>query len=64
MKSIEVFTGNSELGIDEAIQNALDNAGNPSHYEVLETQGSRDNKDYCHYQAILKKNKAIPETSK
>lgn len=61
MKSIEVFTGNSELGIDEAIQNALDNAGNPSHYEVLETQGSRDNKD-CLYQAVLKKSKATAET--
>ncbi|CEG55666.1 dodecin domain-containing protein [Legionella fallonii] len=55
MKSIEVFTGNSELGIDEAIKNALDNAGNPSHFEVLETQGSRDDKACYHYQAILKK---------
>lgn len=63
MKSIEVFTGNSELGIDEAMQNALDNAGNPSHYVVLETQGSRDHKDYCHYQVVLKKSKAIPETA-
>jgi len=54
MKSIEVFTGNSELGIDEAIQNALDNAGNPSHFEVIETQGSRDDKSYRFYQATLK----------
>lgn len=54
MKSIEIFTGNSESGIDEAIQNALDNAGNPLHFEIIETQGSRDNQAYRHYLAILK----------
>lgn len=54
MKSIEVFTGFSESGIDDAIQNALDNAGNPIHFEVIETLGSRDNKAYRQYQATLK----------
>ncbi|MCL9684454.1 dodecin family protein [Legionella maioricensis] len=54
MKSIEVFTGFSESGIDDAIQNALDNAGNPIHFEVIETRGSRDNDAYRQYQATLK----------
>lgn len=54
MKSIEVFTGFSESGIDEAIQNALINAGNPPHFEVIETIGSRDNNAYRKYQVTLK----------
>ena len=55
MKSIEVFTGFSESGINEAILNALNSAGNPMHFEVIETVGSRDNKTYRQYKAILKK---------
>jgi flavin-binding protein dodecin len=54
MKSIEVFTGFSESGIDDALQNALDNAGNPIHFEVIETIGSRDNNTYRQYQVTLK----------
>ena len=54
MKSIEVFTGFSESGINDALQNALDNAGNPLHFEVIETQCSRDNNTYRQYQVTLK----------
>lgn len=57
MKSIEVFTGFSESGIDDAIQNALENAGNPAHFEVIETLGSRDNNVYRRYKATLKSKK-------
>lgn len=55
MKSIEVFIGFSDLGINDAIQNALNNAGNPLHFEIVETLGSGDNNDFRQYQAILKK---------
>ncbi|BCA93883.1 hypothetical protein TUM19329_02440 [Legionella antarctica] len=54
MKSIEVFTGFSESGIDDAIQNALDKAGNPIQFEVIETQWSRDNESNRQYHATLK----------
>jgi flavin-binding protein dodecin len=55
MKSIDVFTGFSESGIDDALQNALNNAGNPIDFEVIETVGSRDNMANRQYQVILKK---------
>lgn len=58
MKSIEVFKGFSESGIDDAILNALKNAGNPIHFEIIETIGTRDNKAFRKYQAILKLKKS------
>lgn len=54
MKSIEDFVGFSESGIDDAVQNALENAGNPMHYEVVETLGSQNNKTRRQYQVTLK----------
>ncbi|HAT9718996.1 TPA: hypothetical protein JBD64_14470 [Legionella pneumophila subsp. pneumophila] len=54
MKSIEDFTGFSESGIDDAIQNALKKAGNPTHFEVVETLGSQDRQSDRRYQATLK----------
>ncbi|KTD34636.1 hypothetical protein Lmor_1169 [Legionella moravica] len=55
MKSIEDFVGFSEAGIDDAVQNALENAGNPLHFEVVETLGSQKNKTRRQYQVTLKK---------
>ncbi|AGH55199.1 TPA: dodecin domain-containing protein [Legionella pneumophila] len=54
MKSIEDFTGFSESGIDDAIQNALKKAGNPTHFEVVETLGSQDSQSDRRYQVTLK----------
>ncbi|WP_298624883.1 dodecin domain-containing protein [uncultured Legionella sp.] len=54
MKSIEDFVGLSEYGIDDAVQNALENAGNPANYEVVETLGSQDNNTKRQYQVTLK----------
>ncbi|HAT7073354.1 TPA: hypothetical protein JAN90_11415 [Legionella pneumophila] len=54
MKSIEDFTGFSESGIDDAIQNALKKAGNPTHFEVVETLGSQDSLSDRRYQVTLK----------
>ena len=54
MKSIEDFVGFSESGIDDAVQNALENAGNPMHFEVVETLGSQNNKTRRQYQVTLK----------
>jgi flavin-binding protein dodecin len=54
MKSIKDFTGFSQLGINEALQNALQQAGNPRDFEVIETQGSQDNQTNRLYQVRLK----------
>lgn len=54
MKSIEDFVGVSESGIDDAVQNALKEAGNPRNFEVIETLGSQNNKAKRQYQVTLK----------
>lgn len=54
MNGSNFFIGCSESGIEEAILNALHHAGNPAHFEVIETLGCRDNGALCHYKAILK----------
>ncbi len=54
MKSIEDFVGLSEYGINDAVQNALENAGNPVDYEVVETLGSLSNNTKRQYQVTLK----------
>ncbi|WP_152571537.1 dodecin domain-containing protein [Legionella norrlandica] len=54
MKSIEDFTGFSESGIDDAIQNALKKAGDPVHFEVIETLSSQGNQSDRQYQVTLK----------
>ncbi|TIE00219.1 hypothetical protein DIZ66_16455, partial [Legionella pneumophila] len=46
--------GFSESGIDDAIQNALKKAGNPTHFEVVETLGSQDSQSDRRYQVTLK----------
>jgi len=48
------FIGLSNSGITEALQNALDQAGNPDHFEVIETRGSKDNQTLTQYQVTLK----------
>lgn len=40
IKKIGDFTGYSESAIDEAVQDALDKAGEYSRVEVVETRGS------------------------
>ena len=47
------FTGYSELGIEEAIQNALDKAGNYERVEIVETRGSQANGDNRQYHVTL-----------
>lgn len=54
MKSIEDFIGFSEAGIDDAVQNALENAGNPAAFEVVETLGSQHNTANRQYKVVLK----------
>lgn len=54
MKSIEDFTGFSESGIDDAIQKALKKAGDPAHFEVVETLGSQGSQSDRQYQVTLK----------
>ncbi len=54
MKSIEDYIGFSESGIPDAIQNALEKAGNPMQFEVVETLGSQENKTTRQYKVRLK----------
>ncbi len=53
MKKIGDFTGYSDCGIDEAIQDALDKAGEYAHVEVVETRGSHIKGDHRQYQVTL-----------
>ncbi|HRD69347.1 MAG TPA: dodecin domain-containing protein [Legionella sp.] len=54
MKSIKDFTGFSESGINEAMQNALLKADNPARFQVIEMRGSNDSKTNRQYQVTLK----------
>ncbi|QBR85245.1 dodecin domain-containing protein [Legionella israelensis] len=54
MKNTGDYTGYSETGIEEAIQNALEKAGEPARFEVIETLGAQDQMDRRHYQVTLK----------
>lgn len=47
------FTGYSELGIEEAIQDALDKAGDYDRVEIVETRGSQANGDNRQYHVTL-----------
>lgn len=49
----EEFTGYSELGIEDAIQDALDKAGEYARFEVIETRGSQGNGDNRQYHVTL-----------
>jgi flavin-binding protein dodecin len=47
------FTGYSDIGIEEAIQDALDKAGDYARVEVIETRGSQANGENREYQVTL-----------
>lgn len=47
------FTGYSDSGIDEAIQHALQQAGEHSHFEIIETRGSQIGDNTRHYQVTI-----------
>jgi flavin-binding protein dodecin len=47
------FTGYSEFGIEEAIQDALEKAGDYVRVEIIETRGSQANGDNRQYQVTL-----------
>lgn len=47
------YIGYSTSGIDEAIQNALQKAGDHNHFEIVETRGSQIGEDERHYQATI-----------
>lgn len=49
----EDFTGYSDSGIDKAMEDALDKAGNPTQVEIVETRGSHINGDNRQYQVTL-----------
>lgn len=52
-KKVGDFTGYSNSGIDEAIQDALDKAGDYTHIEVVETRGSQVKEDTPQYQVTI-----------
>lgn len=47
------YTGYSDSGIDEAIQNALRKAGEHTHFEIIETRGSQIGENKRHYQVTI-----------
>lgn len=47
------FIGYSDSGIDEAIQNALQQAGEHTRYEVVETCGSQVGDNKTQYQVTI-----------
>ena len=47
------FTGHSDSGIDEAIQDALEKAGDYARIEVVETRGSQTKGNNRCYQVTL-----------
>ncbi|WP_028389431.1 dodecin domain-containing protein [Legionella fairfieldensis] len=47
------YTGYSDSGIDEAVQNALQKAGKHTHFEIIETRSSQIEKNTRHYQATV-----------
>ena len=53
IKKTRDYTGYSDESIDEAVQNALQKAGEHSRFEVIETRGSQLNDNKRHYQIML-----------
>ena len=47
------FVGYSDAGIDEAIQQALKQAGEHTRYEVIETRGSQIGDNKTQYQVTI-----------
>ncbi|WP_133128578.1 dodecin domain-containing protein [Legionella nagasakiensis] len=52
-KKIGDFTGYSDSGIYEAVQNALEKAGEHAHFEVVETCCSQGGENDRQYQVTL-----------
>lgn len=53
IKKIGYFTGYSTAGIQEAIQNALEKAGEYLHFEVVETSSCQAGEESRQYQVTL-----------
>ncbi len=47
------YIGHSDLGIHEAIQNALQKVGEHTHFEVIETLGSQIGQDKPEYRVTI-----------
>ncbi len=47
------FTGYSDAGLSEAVQNALEKAGEPARFEVVETRYSHEGEGRCQYEVTL-----------
>ncbi len=47
------FTGHSDAGINEAVKNALEKAGAPVRFEVIETRYSHEGEGNCQYEVTL-----------
>ncbi|KTD07931.1 hypothetical protein [Legionella jamestowniensis] len=47
------YTGSSNIGISEAIANALTKAGEPARIEIVETRSSHVGGDKRYYQVLL-----------
>lgn len=54
MKSMKDFIGFSAIGIKEALEHALQQAGNPGEFAVIETLGSQGTQTTRLYQVMLK----------
>lgn len=53
IKKIGDYTGASTSGINEAVENALEKAGDHSRFEVVETTSSQCRDNNRHYQVTL-----------
>lgn len=53
MKNKGYYIGYSQVGIEEAIENALQEAGEYTHCEILETLGIQDQQAQRHYKATV-----------
>lgn len=53
VKKVSDYTGYSSAGIEEAIKDALDKAGDYDRVEVIETRGSQTAGDKSSYQVTL-----------
>ncbi|CEK09391.1 hypothetical protein [Legionella hackeliae] len=47
------FTGSSDAGINEAIQNALSKAGQHTRIKIIETRSSQIGEDKRYYQVLI-----------
>jgi flavin-binding protein dodecin len=52
MTSID-YTGHSDSCFKDALNKALQQAGNPHHYEIVETRGSIFDESNSHYQITI-----------